>query len=1028
MKGKLFLCFTVLLILFSVSLLNAKSKNGSTQEETDMSLYEIDRLIRKTEYDEALRQLNIYLENYPERFDNAQSRIKKIMNARKQYSILAEKLINIIETDPSNSKVIYEITAQLEKFERHPSDKNLKFIADLKKSAEFNYFRALFMEIQQASAENTKQGKYVAAVEKAKEGFWLYRDDFYERWEDSPQITDSVDKILADLNLQVSYFEEKNYLSKINDSVNAFIKAVDQGQYQQALDRFEDVNNNFKGLAKIRNQIYADSVELQKIFENVRKLDSDTTDASFLPFLFRFVRGVDSVENSGITGAFDGYWKDSMQKMNGSVYAAVKKNYSKFESGVNTQYASDIKKYTKLENKVLNLYDYLVYEDKNHMNPLAVYYVYDSYLENLADSSVRLAEMLAQVDEETENQKKYLSEKSAQSVARLFDSVEKIGKLTGEKARLKIESYDWSENYRTSGFSEFDALEQWYNVKLDQVFEKSSVMLGSAWKEITDYYVLSSQNLVNDIESKNSVSEKYLSGLSEKLTAEKQSAINKDIQAAARYAKNEPVLEDEFELLYPYPLIAHKYSLYVSDTIKTYVKTIDGYEEIINQNFNAHSQWKNDGGIAPLVKQTDDYLENQKQKLRELDVQTKQIASNAQKQLASYEIAKNEADIRYQEAQNALKNENFDLARKKLQDALTKYDEALSSQSDEELRSSVDLKLMSLGERITKTENEIVVRDVRELKNKAKDAYFNGRFDDAEKYLNQARNRWAVTNTVPDEEISNLLNFVNTAISMNTGRDILPSAPQYPEMSQLLNIANQYYEEGEKLMKEGKTEEADAVLDKALTSIQKVQYVYPLNQKSSMLTLKINRLRNPQKFNDEFAQKIQVAKNMTKSASLRQEGYANLLDYYELDPDYKGLKDLIYQVEIDIGIRQKPVDNSASAKAKRLYSEAEKLFNSAGNDSSKLKNALAKIEQSLTLNPDNNSAMVLKDKITIKMGGNALSIWSVEDERLYQLAVQRLQNNNVVGADAVLQKILKNPANANLQKIKDLKNKIEARS
>ncbi len=80
------------------------------------------------------------------------------------------------------------------------------------------------------------------------------------------------------------------------------------------------------------------------------------------------------------------------------------------------------------------------------------------------------------------------------------------------------------------------------------------------------------------------------------------------------------------------------------------------------------------------------------------------------------------------------------------------------------------------------------------------------------------------------------------------------------------------------------------------------------------------------------------------------------------------------------------------------------------------------------MNPDNNSAMVLKDKITIKMGGNALSIWSVEDERLYQLAVQRLQNNNVVGADAVLQKILKNPANANLQKIKDLKNKIEARS
>ena len=78
--------------------------------------------------------------------------------------------------------------------------------------------------------------------------------------------------------------------------------------------------------------------------------------------------------------------------------------------------------------------------------------------------------------------------------------------------------------------------------------------------------------------------------------------------------------------------------------------------------------------------------------------------------------------------------------------------------------------------------------------------------------------------------------------------------------------------------------------------------------------------------------------------------------------------------------------------------------------------------------PDDSSAMKLKDKITTKMGGNASTVLSTEDERLYQLAIQRLQNNNVVGANAIVDELLKKPQNRYSQKIKDLKNKIDARS
>ena len=247
-------------------------------------------------------------------------------------------------------------------------------------------------------------------------------------------------------------------------------------------------------------------------------------------------------------------------------------------------------------------------------------------------------------------------------------------------------------------------------------------------------------------------------------------------------------------------------------------------------------------------------------------------------------------------------------------------------------------------------------------------------------------------------------------------------------MSQLLNVSYQYFDEGSRKIGEGDKTGGYVDLDLALENIQKLQYVYPLNQEASLLTLRISRLKDPKKFREEFSQKIEAAKVMCKNAETRQQGYANLLDYYQLDPDYKGLKDLIYQTEIDIGIRQKPVDNSGANKAKRLITEAQNIYKAAGNDEKKLEAALAKIDQALALVSDNRTAIALKDEITTKIGGNTATVLSTEDERLYQLAIQRLQNNNVVGANAIVEQLLKKKSNGNSQKIKDLKVKIDARS
>lgn len=1030
MKVKHFLC---LIILFSLSLTCVYA-----QDRDDMSLFEIDRLIRKTEYDEALKQLNNYIELHPENFDNAQTRVRRIMNARKQYSILAEKLIDLILSDPGNDKEIYEITAKLEQFERHPSDQNLQFIADLKKSAEFNYFRAQFIEIQEQMAELAHKGNYVAALEKAKEGFWLYRDDFYEKWEDDSEIINTVDKLVAELNSYILLYEEKNFLPRIRDSVDEFVKAVNQDQYDVAVSRFNQVTDAFSRYNNIRHLVIENGRGMQAEFARIQELDSDVTDASYLPFMFRFIYGVESVPDSGILGAIDLQWNKLAEKMNDSLYKALSKKYETYTKGLVNSLPEQVGKYVTLENKVLDLYKITDIENEYKLqNPFDDYYVIGEYVKNLTSLAVVLNDNTSKINNLDRNQKIILAkiqenitlEEKTKYISDLFNSNSQIGNIVGIKDQQRLYNFDWAKSYYSLVRSEWDGLTSLYNNMLDDIFIHASTLVNDSWSEITQFYKNSADALYKLVLDDNKASKSYLDGFITKIPANDLSAINKDIQKAVDYEKSyKPDLDLDFGIKYCYPAITINLSGYTQKNIESYKSEIDGYIKIINSNYMASDEWRNDIGVTDIVTKTEAYLRNQQKLLEEIKGISVEYARIAQGKIAASNLAKNEAEIRFAEAENALRKEDFDIARKKLQDALSKYDESLDSQNDDKLRSEVDAKLQSLGERIAKAENEIVVREVRNLKTQAKDAYFNGRFDDAEKLLNQAKIRWAVTNVQEDEEIINLLNFVNTAISMKTGRDIIPSAPQYPEMSQLLNLAYQYFDEGSRKIGDGYKEDGIKDLDVALDNIQKVQYVYPLNQEAALLTLRINRLKDPAKFRTEFAQKIEMASMMVKSKETRQEGYANLLDYYELEPTYKGLKDLIYQTEIDIGIRQKPVDNSGERKAQKNIADAQKLFDSAGNDEKKLKQALEKVDQALAVLPDNKTAMNLKDKIITKIGGNASAVISTEDERLYQLAIQRLQNNNVVGANAIVEQLMKKPVNANSQKIKDLKNKIDARS
>ncbi|MBP5447838.1 MAG: hypothetical protein J6X95_07105, partial [Treponema sp.] len=403
------------------------------------------------------------------------------------------------------------------------------------------------------------------------------------------------------------------------------------------------------------------------------------------------------------------------------------------------------------------------------------------------------------------------------------------------------------------------------------------------------------------------------------------------------------------------------------------------------------------------------------------------INARARQEIVLAQSAQNQADEIYRRAESNYRADKFSNARNDLQRARELYNESLAHQESESLRQSTDKNLADVGLRINEAENRLIVAEVRALKTRAKNDYYAGDFENAENLLNRAESRWAVTNVEEDEEIKNLKLLVQNALSMKTGREIKPTAPLYPEMSQILSNAHQYFDQGSALIKSGNRDEALTILAEAKKKLQELQMVYPLNQAAARLTLRIDELIDPAQFNESFARRVQAARQNVKSPSTQQQGYSDLLDLAEIRPGYPGLSKLIYDVEVELGIRQKPVDQSGIRRSNSLTQEAQRLYSSAKGNEEILRQALSRLDQAIALNPNNDNAIMLKDRIQIAVGGKAAVVLSSADEASYNQAIQELRNNNVIGAYTIVEQLLQTPANRRSSKILDLQKQVQAR-
>ena len=990
--------FALLIFLFSLFMTPgfapAADESAQADSERVSAMKRIDAAIADTDYNTALDLLNLYIKRYPTYFDEAQKRIKKIMTIRDQYAAIAQSLIDVISDDPENNEKKLEIISQLERLEKHPTEEHLTFIRQAKIAAQFAYYRSVFSRLMARAGVLTESGQYQAAVDTCAEGFPLYREEFFEQAD--PAAAESVNESLDQLNEGIVLYKAR--AKAADDACDAFIRAVQSGDNRAARTSFASVQNSMEQVAFARNMIARSGRDFERRFSLMKEADPELTDSSFLPFISRFTLGIDSVPGSGVLGAVDAHWNDCESRMKQAVYEEILLLQWNFASNVSVddlfagilpprEQLHAIQAFAGLGISVNGLYALLDTKDGSIYNPCPQYNASMNFMSKLSSETASQFSDVALYRTGTEASSG-MTPSSPGYAGNLLASARSFSRIA-DRALGRI-SADWFSSRGVlvgsarSGTTVSDPVLDWkdsdtlFSAVCSGTATRAEQQAASFWGQVALYYAEQGEHTAElytgQYEHANELFVSALSAETLALLSRMQTNMARDRETVVEYKNT----------------------------------LLDGGK--YRRTFEIQSR-RVDAAIAVLDS---------------LSLQGAELASRAEEQVHIAELALNEADLRYEQASSALSARNFADAREKLQRARAKYNESLSAQESAAVREASDRKLLLLGQRIAQAENQIVVSDVRNLKTQARAEYYNGNFERAESLLSQAKKRWELTNIEEDAEISNLMALVMTALSMKMGRTIAPTAPLYPEMSQILSIAHQYYDEGRRLMADSRQAEAREILIKAKDKLHELQLIYPLNRDASLLSLRIDQLLDPAAFSALFAERMTAAKEAYKKPETSQLAYATLLDLYAVDPKYPGLKQLIYDVEIAVGIRMKPVDKTDERRAEALVQEARRLMDGAGGNEAALRTALAKVDDALKLHPDNKTAAALKDKIQLAVGGTAVVVLSSADEQRYQQAIQELQKNNIINANAIVEQLLQSGSNRRSTKILELQKKIKA--
>jgi hypothetical protein len=1002
-------------------------------------LVKADKLIADQNYNEAKLYLTEFMRNYPERFDEALRRIRTIEKLQNNYTKMSNDLLATMQKEPGNDEKILAQIASLESIKRNPNPTDRATILKLKETRLAVKNQDLMRQIMTAGRGLIDQGRYVEAAREYETGFALFEPEFVNAGYDEFSVK-SVGDLVARSRAVIPPYEALQAGATI--AVDELRRAFEEGDAAQAMAALPQVEKLLTDMIRRLIEEHGIGEGLSGWAESIPKEDKSIIEYSYMTYANLFIRGrpeslrtIEGEKNKpeGIAGAILSQWAALLEGAQASAEGRLERDFGEaeaaFDAGKRDEARAGFLRVAEVTTpalRVLGLWSLAAPTEidvglsvwgRKIVSEKAAAYERLRHLARTASGQARLTELTmaaADVDAKAASYVEKLPEGSplAPSIAAL-DSYRKeiqgLAKSIEELRSSSAASADELGTWTVAGLGDDRAtrVQGAYDGRLASVAEAArgyeiAIVARSGGIEFAE--------LDRDFAARGAAAKVALSLL------DGQSAEDPDLGGAV--------------LRYPGQSIA---LLKAEDQA---LRSLRARAAALMNRLQKEIPFVASASSVVLWVEKARTLD---ESARDLQATQAQLLARAQDQKRQADANRLRADELFALAGAALKREDFETAKKNLEDSGKKYLASLSFEDDQALRQNSGRELQKLGEAIVKAENDKVIRDTRALINQGKEAYFAGAFDRAESALIRGRERWKTTHNDDlktegvDEgkntEVEYWLTLVQTAITVKTGRDIPQTAPLYPEMSQTLSLARKSYDEGAQLLAKRDKPGALLAFSQAKAKLNEVRLVYPLNQDAGILSLRIDQLIDPDNFRQAFSAKLSAARTKVRAAKenpkAAQEAYADLLDLSAIDANYPGLKALIVETEYALGLRLPPPDPAKVQRARELVAAARKIYDSG--DTGRFAFAVEQLNQALENDPNNQAAADLKDRIETFQGSPAQLVLTAAAESQYQQAIALFQSGNYLGASAIVERLLLDPKNKRVQKLIDLYNQIKAR-
>jgi len=992
---------SVILIYFSIISLTAITPVfGAGGKDSDLA--RADELIKTKHHDEAILILTDYARRGPENFEQAQERLRKIYKIRDEFNRTADELIKTITDDPGNNAKIIALSNKLHTLERDDSPLLVNFVSKTREIALFNLNRNKLRSILLRGRALLDKGDSVAAIQVYTESMEIMREEFFAA-NYGEGINNDVRRETERVNATFQAFRDASaQLSTISAEMVRYINAGDMARINETTTRLTPAMDRFIAL---KQNLFITLNTFDRVLGIIRTREPEMIDRNHLSFFTLGIRGRTG-ENmqEGMLGAFETQWSNTI----GNVVKAIAQVVETGNTASLTAFKAG--NYAAVTTTLSRTDGYI------NLSPL-----YFNKRRELADPTRPQTTSMYGSTVLNEDIAGFLE---IRALIEANNALLQAGNIAVRQNFDRTTLTRWQSGNLSSGLALSSEYQTRNNItsaqrQLHEIIQR----VNQINTDINRYHATAHiPKAVEAIEALNNtyITEEHLSAQRYFTIAQRSlSTVIPDRKTALEKGRN--FLNGERRTISEGIVVNYYYPTEALQELSTLL--IELNRDLVTGNTGLGINVSEQKGIEnPETVRLKAGLQTTVNELNELLAQCTALTDNARSRSSQAQALRADGERLLSEARAAYQRQDFDTARQRIETADRRFNESLAIQESASLRQMRDTQLVSLGQAIAVSENEAILAEVRNLVNEARSSYFAGNFQQAETRLVRAGTRWRITNNEPNEEIVYWQSLVRTALQGTSARIIPPTAPLYPEMSQLLNQAKLNYEEGVRLINAGQRQQGIAKFDETKRLTMEVKLMFPINQEAGMLDLRIEQFLDPRAFNAAFEQRLRNAIARTKQRSL--EAYAELQNLAEINPGYSGIRAIITQAEIDIGIRPPPPNPADLARSNELTAAARRILD--GNQTEQYNVAIRQLDEAIRLNPQNMEAPRIRDMINSRGNQPSSNVLSSADEATYQQAMRELQAGNNLVAFALVERLMGNPQNRAVPKLVALQQRINS--